>query len=359
MNSFFHHFIQLFMDAAFWLLLGLLLAGLIKVWMPTRWMQTHLGKEGYQPVIKAALLGAPLPLCSCGVIPAALGIRRAGASKGATVSFLIATPETGVDSIAVTYALLGPLLAIVRPVAAICSAVAAGLGAGFKTEPPAVVNNSSSSCCSKNSCASESVEASTATEVSPSTLQRLQTAFRFGFQEVIADIALWMIAGLLFAAAVTTWLPPEIISQWGSGLPAMLAMIVISIPMYVCATASTPIAAGLLLAGISPGTVLVFMLAGPATNISTVAIIHKELGMRPLVAYLGGVICVAIVFGLGLDAMLGNGILPATTAASTNHILPESVDIVSALFLAILFIRSIVGKIVHKRKPSLAAKLQD
>ncbi|MCL6414117.1 SO_0444 family Cu/Zn efflux transporter [Aestuariirhabdus sp. Z084] len=331
MIEFASNFVMLFSDAALWLLLGLLFAGLLKVWMPTQWMQTHLSKEGGGSVVKAALLGAPLPLCSCGVIPAALGIRRAGASKGATVSFLISTPETGVDSIAVTYALLGPLMAVVRPIAAILSAITAGLLAGVSAG--VIKQESTTGCCSKGHCATD-----TPSTPSNETMgQRIASGLRFGFVDILNDIASWMLLGLLFAAAIATWVPTETISQWGSGLPAMAMMILIGIPMYVCATASTPIAAGLLLAGISPGTVLVFMLAGPATNISTIAVVRQELGTRALLAYLGSVTGVAVLCGLTLDALLSQSLLPEAMDAHNSSFLPSTLNVIASGLLALLF----------------------
>ncbi|WP_426415397.1 SO_0444 family Cu/Zn efflux transporter [Aestuariirhabdus sp. LZHN29] len=335
MMTFVENFIHLFSEAAPWLLLGLLFAGVLKVWMPTRWMQTHLSREGSGSVVKAALLGAPLPLCSCGVIPAALGIRRAGASRGATVSFLISTPETGVDSIAVTYALLGPLMAIVRPIAAVASAITAGLlaGKGENCSP----TTTPTACCASKRCSDTPAPDET---VEP-LLRKLSRGLQFGFVEIVNDIAGWMLVGLLFAAAVVTWVPPDTISQWGSGLPAMVMMVLIGIPMYVCATASTPIAAGLMLAGISPGTVLVFMLAGPATNVSTIALVHRELGIRALVAYLGSVIGVAILFGLGLDSLITGALLPNVAAAGGTPWIPLSTGVAASGILVLLFMRAL------------------
>ncbi|RRJ82733.1 SO_0444 family Cu/Zn efflux transporter [Aestuariirhabdus litorea] len=331
MMLFAENFSTLFADAALWLLLGLLFAGALKVWMPAHWLQRHLAREGGRSVVKAALLGAPLPLCSCGVVPAAMGIRRAGASRGATVSFLISTPETGVDSIAVTYALLGPLMAVVRPIAALASAITAGLLAG--PEEPSSAPVASSSCCSKGDCQGPATDAPLG--------RRLLQGLHFGFVEIAEEIAGWMLAGLVFAAAVVTWVPPDTMSQWGSGLPAMALMILISIPMYVCATASTPIAAGLMVAGISPGTVLVFMLAGPATNISTIALVRRELGGRALAAYLGGVIGTAVLCGLGLDALLDHRLLTVTTAFEAAPPVPVAINLVASALLALVFGRAL------------------
>ena len=307
LNAFIGHLIELSAEASPWLLLGLIIAGLMKVWVPSQVLSRHLGK-GKKAIVKAAFIGAPLPLCSCGVIPVATELKRSGASAPATASFLVATPETGVDSVSVSYALLGPLLAIYRPIAAISSAIITGLLVSTTKEPKA---NSSAeptnSCCAskkqevkkvESCCSKKSTEKANA---SPSFLQKTIQGLHYAATRLIDDLIIWLAIGLLFAALVRTFIPESFLLSYGNGLPAMLMMIVISIPMYICATASTPIAAGFIMAGISPGTALVFMMAGPATNISTLGVIKKEMGQAVLIRYLLGVALTAIGFGLLLD----------------------------------------------------------
>ncbi|WP_171038902.1 SO_0444 family Cu/Zn efflux transporter [Pseudoalteromonas ruthenica] len=325
------NFWQLFVLSAPWLMLGLFLAGLINVYLPANFLQRHLGKEGFWTTVKAAFIGAPMPLCSCGVIPAAVGLRRAGASKSATTSFLVSTPETGVDSVSVSYVLLGPFMAIIRPIAAITSAITAGVLVGKESKPEATPTQTSSpSCCAERtpqpstSCCTNKQQApasqaptqaqqadntapasccssrSKATKES-SFMAKFKQAVHFSTTKLLNDTAMWLMIGLFFAALVQTYVPASYLSQWGSGLLAMTVMVLISIPMYICATASTPVAAGLLIAGVSPGAVLVFMLAGPATNIATLGVVGKELGKRAIVAYLSAVIGVALAFGYLTD----------------------------------------------------------
>ena len=355
MTDFIDNLLDLTLDAAPWLLLGLVIGGLIKRLMPTRLLERHLKGEGLLPVIKAALIGAPLPLCSCGVIPAALGLRRAGASKSSTVSFLVSTPETGVDSISVTYAMLGPVMAIVRPVAAVISAITAGLivgrnaGMASDSNPEKQISESSEApgCCASNpvievktksSCCTSSQEPATCCSAEMESPEKKDadwlSGIRYAFTDLLGGILFWLCIGLLFSAAVATWLPSDFLARWGSGLPAMLVMIAVSIPMYVCATASTPIAAGLLLAGISPGTVLVFLLAGPASNIGSMGIIRKELGQRALFAYLAGVTITAIASGLLLDWFLEtNQIGIRSELAASEHLVPHWLAWMSLLIL--------------------------
>lgn len=295
----FENVLAIYLDAAPWLLLGLLAAGLIKVWLPEELLSHWLGGRGIWPVTKAALIGAPLPLCSCGVLPAALGLHRAGASRSATVSFLIATPETGADSIAVSYALLGPFMTVVRPLAAIFSAIVTGLLTALVPESRSVAQQVASSCggCCSGSCATDTA----LQQVAPTRLQMVRDAVF----DILNDIVLWLAIGIVLAAIVATLIPPQALATWGSGLPAMVLMLLIGVPMYICATASTPVAAAMLMAGISPGTVLVFLLAGPATNIATLAVVKKELGAGVLVSYLLGVSFASIGLGLLTDLIAG------------------------------------------------------
>ena len=292
------NFIALFIESAPWLMLGLTVAGVIKVLVPSQLMATHLGNPGPKATIKAALFGAPLPLCSCGVIPAALGLRRSGASKAATTSFLISTPETGVDSISISYAMLGPFMAIIRPIAAITSAIVAGLIVGRNGDTQ---NNATSPpmehCC--HSAQTVSSSCNTATNSSPQTSisKQLKAGLRFTYFDLVKDIAVWLIIGLGCAALIKTYVPNEFLLQWGDGLLAFVVMALIGVPMYICATASTPIAAGLLFSGVSPGATLVFMLVGSATNIATMGLVKNELGNRILAIYLISVVGVGFAFG--------------------------------------------------------------
>ena len=289
-------FWNLVIESAPWLLVGYLLAGIIRQVIPSSWVEKQLAEPGFASIAKGALIGAPLPLCSCGVIPAALAIRKAGASKGATSSFLVATPETGVDSISFSYAVLGPIFAFMRPMGALISAVVAGVLVNRFDADEVIANQentSSGKCCSENQ-----------KEMAKLSLrERLVGAVRYGYGKMISDTAKWLVIGLVAATVITAVVPQSFFLQWGDGLAAMLIMVVVGLPMYICATASTPVAAGLLFAGLSPGAALVFMLTGPATNIATMGVIKEQLGIRSLIAYLVGVIGSAIVCGLFLNEL--------------------------------------------------------
>ena len=290
-------FWSLVIESAPWLLIGYLLAGIIKQVIPSEWVHKQMAKPGFVSIVKGAFIGAPLPLCSCGVIPTALAVRKAGASKGATSSFLVATPETGVDSISFSFAVLGPVFALARPIAALTSAIVAGLLVNSFDKEEGVIEpvKAESSCCHSKEQEQKTAE--------PGLGEKMISAVQYGYGRMISDTAKWLVIGLVAATLITAAVPQSFFLQWGDGLLAMIVMVVVGLPMYICATASTPVAAGFLFAGVSPGAALVFMLTGPATNIATMGVIREQLGTRSLIAYMVGVIVSAIVSGLILNQL--------------------------------------------------------
>ncbi len=294
------------LEAAPWLLFGFAAAGAIYVLLPAQQVARHLGRPGWGAVIKAALIGMPLPLCSCSVIPVASSLRQRGAGRGATASFLVSTPESGVDSIALSYALLGPFLAIVRPLAALVTAIAAGglinvfdktavrdAGASLQ-QVPQPGGATSGSCC----CAHEHAPPR------PTLLGRGREAAQYGFVEMFADLAHWLVLGFILAGLVSALVPPGFFDRIvGGGLVAMLLMLVAGLPLYVCATSVTPLAAALIAKGVSPGAALVFLLVGPATNVATMVVVGRDLGRRSLAIYVISIAVVAVALGLAVDAM--------------------------------------------------------
>ncbi len=346
-----------FLDTAFWLLIGLLAAGFIKSFISEKTMQRWVGGNGIGAILRAALFGAPLPLCSCGVLPAAIGLRRAGASKEATVSFLISTPETSVDSVAVTYALMGPVMAIFRPVAALVNAVGTGLLTTLVADESVPENSGATvagSCCSSNEevkvesscCASKSekVEASCCAEKQETPVStkpnKLFKVLSYAGAELLDDISKWMAFGIVLAGIMLTFIPPDWLAQWGGGLTAMLVMLVVGIPMYICAVASTPVAAGLLLAGVSPGAVLVFLLVGPATNVASFALLKQELGLKVTAVYLLGLSFFSLMMGLLLEWLLLTQQWQVEASLGEAHaMLPGVVSWVSAFLLIFLAIK--------------------
>jgi len=341
------NYILLFTESAPYLLFGLLLAGIIHMLIPERWITKFLGEKS--SVFTAAIIGTPLPLCSCSVIPTAIGIRRAGASKASTASFMVATPETGVDSIGVTYALMGPIMAIVRPISAILSAITAGtLVRLWDKETEATNKAAPASCCSKKKQNENNKQ-------QLSLGQKLLAATTYGYGKLLADFMGWLLVGIGFAALIQTFVPPSLMSEYGNGIFAMLLTVIISIPMYICATASTPIAAGLMLSGVSPGAALVFMLTGPATNIATLMVVKNELGIKSLLGYLTGVISTAIVSGLVLDWVLETFQITIQVSHGQHSEMTSLFYSVSAIVLAGL----IIAQYFKKFSNNTATKLKD
>ena len=382
--AFFQNLLELSLEAAPWLVVGLALGGLMKALIPTDFLQRHLSGSGFGSIAKATVLGAPLPLCSCGVIPAALGLREAGSSKPATAAFLVSTPETGVDSITVTYALMGPFMAVVRPISALVSAMVSGVLVGaFDPEDSRKLAKASTeaSCCDSNTkpvesscceteakpvetacCASEAkaeessccdTVSTQTTPITESWMSRAWGGIYYAFTRLLDTIVLWLVVGMIFAAASKTFIPTDFLAQWGQGIPAMLVMIAAGIPMYICATASTPVAAGLLMAGVSPGVALVLLLTGPATNISTLGIISKELGKKSMWLYLTGVVVTAIIAGLVTDALVDIFQVDVLTQVHAGHSgLPSWLGWMALALLMGIVLRKFVIRQMPAAQPS-------
>lgn len=288
MEEYIHPLLNLLNEMTPYLLFGFLIAGVLHEFVPRRIYADKLSGNNFRSVLWAALLGVPLPLCSCGVIPTAASLRREGASKGATVSFLISTPQTGVDSILATASLLGIPFAIMRPVVAFATALAGG-------------------CAVNRWCKSENGDASPAgTEKQKKSFwQKCKGAMHYGFIEMLQDIGKWILVGLAIAGIITIAVPDNFFMQFNDyPLLNMLVILLLSIPMYLCATGSIPIAAALMLKGLSPGAALVLLMAGPATNMAAILVINKVMGRRTLIVYLLSIISGAIGFGLVIDYLL-------------------------------------------------------
>jgi len=282
-----------------WLLLGFLIAGILKIFIPQDKVFRHFGKNNFLSVLKASLFGAPLPLCSCSVIPTAAGLRDAGASKGATTAFLIATPETGVDSIGITWALFDPLMTVLRPLAAIITAILSGTMVNRLVRAEADnkgVEQDAKPEAKPECCMSK--QAAAANAIKLPLRQRLLAALRFSFGKLMADLTPWFLIGFLLSGLITVVVPEDFFGETiPSGFLAMLMMLVLSMPMYICATASTPVAAALVLKGLDPGAALVLLLAGPATNITTMLVVRNFLGTAVLRVYILSLVVVSLTLG--------------------------------------------------------------
>lgn len=277
-----------------YLLLGFFLAGLMHAFVPNTLYRRYVGGSTFRSVFNAAMLGIPLPLCSCGVIPTAMSLRKEGASKGATVSFLIATPQTGVDSIIATYSLMGLPFALIRPFVALATSLLGGVLVNRLDDNKAVVSDSGHASDTSASAASTTTFG-----------QKLLQALKYAFVEMMQDIGKWLVVGLVAAGLITVFVPESFFSLFADKpLLSMLLVLAFSIPMYLCATGSIPIAVALMLKGLSPGTALVLLMAGPAVNVASMLVISKVMGRKTLFLYLLSIITGAVVFGLCIDYLL-------------------------------------------------------
>ncbi|WP_440946751.1 SO_0444 family Cu/Zn efflux transporter [Methanosarcina sp. T3] len=413
---------EIFVEAAPYLIFGFGAAGVLNVIVPDQKIVDYLGSSAgkVRSVINASLAGLPLPLCSCGVIPAAMSIRKRGANRGATLSFLISTPQTGVDSIAITYALLDPLMTIFRPFATLATALLAGFAdnlligeepekkegkkqenPGKKTEilavstlvgvsatgskcnpsscrcnadnapvtekkelpalnsmpskvmplelktgpgngtlpltpsPAAQVPESKNSSCGCGHCGQEEKETGPEERSKSSLKEHILGGLKYAYIELPGEIAKWMLIGILLAGIISYAVPETLIQEYlGGGLGSMLVMLVVGIPLYICATASTPLAASLVAKGMSPGTAFVFLLAGPATNAATITMVARFLGKRSAALYLGVISLCALGAGILLDWLyLKLGVSATATLGSAGELLPESIKIGFAALL--------------------------
>lgn len=339
-----------------YILLGLVLAGMLKIFLSPSFVADHLGQGKIRSVFKAALLGVPIPLCSCGVLPAAAQLKRQGANNGATTAFLIATPESGVDSITVSWALLDPLMTVARPVAAFVSAVVAGILENLvgEHEPrkilPLPLAPLQTTTCSDSHCGCHAEAAHR-----HGLMAKFRQGLGYAVNDIWGDLAGWFFLGILVAAAITVVVPGELISRHlGGGLGSMMLALLIGLPMYICATASTPIAAAMILKGVSPGTALVFLLSGPATNVAALAVLLRILGKKGVAIYLVSISLLSVLCGLILDALyLRLGLSAAATIGQVTEALPRWLMISGAVVLlalsAVHLRRNLCGGLIRWR----------
>lgn len=343
---------RLFIESSPYIIFGLVISGILRVFITPESIARHLGKGKFISVFKAALFGIPIPLCSCGVLPAAVSLKKQGANNGATTAFLISTPESGVDSIAITYALLDPVMTIARPVTAFFTAAAAGITENLfyspknENKPDNDLSCPVDGCCDGTSCTPEEHSSH------HSFFEKIIAGLRYAVTEVWNDIANWFFIGLLLAGIIMTFIPEDIFIRYlGGGLPSMLLMLAVGIPLYICATASTPVAAALVLKGISPGAALVFLIAGPATNITSLTVLFGVLGKRASAIYLTSIALFSVLFGLLLDKIYFS--LNISARAATGHateLIPAWIEYTGALLLLILSIKPVYRSISSRFK---------
>ena len=392
-----------------YLLLGFLLAGLMHAFIPGRYYTRFLSKPTLGSVINAAIFGIPLPLCSCGVIPTAMSLRKEGASRGAVTSFLIATPQTGIDSIIATFSLMGVPFAVIRPIAALITAVLGGWmvntfvslrdrrahremaeGTIVKTEETETCTchchcheNKAESCCpegdsddhhhhhhhsgehhhhsshhrhSSHHHHSSSASCHCHDRKIPNTIGgKIVEALRYAFLDMMSDIGKWLVIGLVVAGLITIYVPDEVFTIFKDNtMASMILVLIISIPMYLCATGSIPIAVVLMLKGLTPGAALVLLMAGPACNMASILVIRKGLGFRTLVIYILSIVIGAVFFGCLIDWLQYSGTIDFTSRVSQTMEIKEGgagiIKWTSTIVLTLLLLFNLLFKPLGKPK---------
>ena len=323
-------------EMAIYLLIGFLFAGILYAFLPENFVSRHIGAKGFFSSLKASLFGVPLPLCSCGVVPAALSLKKSGASKGATVSFLISTPQTGIDSIAATYSLLGGFFALFRVVFAFITGVIGGVITDFfvKEEEEDFAESSDTGCGCSGSCATE--------VKNEGFLGKVKTAINYGFGELVESIALWVVLGILIGALISVAVPSSVFELFVSNrLLVYLAILAVSVPLYVCATGSIPIASSLILKGISPGAAFVFLMAGPATNSVTFTVLYKTIGKKAVFIYLTVIVAGSVAGGIIIDAFFADVIAKTVIVKHSAGASFGFLKVFSAILLSLLLFKSL------------------
>lgn len=388
-----------------YLLLGFLLAGLMHAFIPGRYYTRFLSKPTLGSVINAAIFGIPLPLCSCGVIPTAMSLRKEGASRGAVTSFLIATPQTGIDSIIATFSLMGVPFAVIRPIAALITAVLGGWmvntfvslrdrrahremaeGTIVKTEETETCTchcheNKAESCCPEGDSVghhhhhhhsgehhhhsshhrhsshhhhSSSASCHCHDRKIPNTIGgKIVEALRYAFLDMMSDIGKWLVIGLVVAGLITIYVPDEVFTIFKDNtMASMILVLIISIPMYLCATGSIPIAVVLMLKGLTPGAALVLLMAGPACNMASILVIRKGLGFRTLVIYILSIVIGAVFFGCLIDWLQYSGMIDFTSRVSQTMEIKEGgagiIKWTSTIVLTLLLLFNLIFKPLGK-----------
>ena len=365
LEKFVWQFFTLFSEMAPFLLLGFLLAGLLHVWVPNHLYIPKIAKPNFMSVLWAALFGVPLPICSCGVIPTSIALRREGASKGASVSFLISTPATGVDSILATYSLLGGPFAILRPIAAFVTAMLGGVFTNAVTKNEgdtgvAVVGEEHEHhhdhehhehCeCGEDHCGCSCGDHDDHDEhEKKSFTQKILATLEYGFVDMVGNVSKWLTIGLLLGALIAAFVPDDFfLFLHEYPVLCMLVVLVLAMPMYTCATGSIPLALALVEKGITPGAALVLLMAGPATSIASMLVVGKAFGKRTLFAYLTSIALGAMFFGFVVDTFFMDSflssMLPHASAECHGHGALGVFDYICAGLLAVLILYTVVTR---------------
>ena len=327
-------------EMAPYLLLGYLIAGFLNLILSRDFVYKHLSGRNIMSILKATLLGIPMPLCSCGVIPVSSHLEKQGASKGSVLSFLISTPTSGVDSILATYSLLGPFFALIRPIASFVGGVTAGLLSNN------ILDNDKEKINDEKPLYSVPVK-----ERGQSIFIKSMNALKYGFIELVEDTSKWLIIGIVAGGMISYLVPGSFAKQYlSNGFISYPLMILVAVPMYVCATGSIPIVAALILKGMSPGAGLIFLIAGPATNTATISFIAGKMGKKFVIIYLVTIILTGLVFGIITDFFFGSVLDNTDLSAGGMNMLPVALRNIAGIILLLLLFRVFIARKIRRKK---------
>lgn len=327
--------LEITLEALPFLAFGCFLSGLLKTFVSNDLILKHLGREKWYTPIKAAFLGMPIPLCSCSVIPMTTGLRKAGAERGSMTSFLISAPETGLDSLAISYTMLGPIMTLVRLLSALLVAIFTAWLVMFGVRTPlAPMKAPNKKSVPKKSCCTASSKTPT-----KKIFQKILDGQRYAFTTLLDDSFKWIAVALLITALIKTYLPINLLSYYGDSFLLILLMVLIGFPMYICASASTPVAVGFLAMGVSPGAALAFMLAGPASNIATIGVVSRLMGKKSSVIYLLSVCLLSALMGVFFNKMIHFWALDIQFHQGDHAMIPASLAIALSCWVVICAIK--------------------
>ena len=342
-----------------YLLLGFFLAGMMHAFIPNYLFHKYLSKNSFRSVLNAAMLGIPLPLCSCGVIPTGMSLHKEGASHGAVVSFLIATPQTGVDSILATYSLMGLPFAIIRPIAALFTALLGGTFANCMNLSASKVGTGDACGCNSSTCTCHAGQS----EEKPTTVwSKFIYGLHYAFVDMMQDIGRWLVLGLLIAGLITVYVPDSFFELFkDNSLASIFLVLLCAIPMYLCSTGSIPIAVALMMKGFSPGTALVLLMAGPAVNMASILVVNKVLGRKTMLVYIASIVCGAILFALGIDYLAPDLFLNSLSAGEAcMHGSVSTFNWITSGILVLLLANALVRRyLIKKEVPEEVAPKED
>ncbi len=338
--EFLKELINLFIDMSFYIMIGLLMVGILNSFVNRKWIVKQVGKNNILSVIKAAVIGVPLPICSCGVVPMAVELKKSNASNGAVNSFLISTPQTGVDNIIATWGIIGPFMAIFRAVSAFISGIIGGIVTNIFSED-SIIEKEEESCCCKNKKKEEK----------KTFKEKVVNIFTYGFGFFLDEIVIHFIIGLIISTLITLIIPNDFFIEYGlnSNFISMIIMILVGLPMYVCSTSSIPIALSLMMKGINPGAAFVFLFVGPVTNMASLIILGKTFGKKLLTIYVSSVIVLSIIFGYIFNYIVDY--YNINIMGTTNHLHSHGyslLDNILAIIFLILIIFSLARVIKYK-----------